>query len=79
MSFSLRFSFLEQTEISAVIILAERVQWWEKVDVSKLSEDVRYRILKYIVEKYGRKKVLEEVGIGRITLWRLVERNLRLS
>ncbi len=46
----------------------------EKVDVSKLSEDARYRILRYIAEKYGRKKVLEEAGVSRITLWRLLER-----
>jgi len=29
--------------------------------------------LKYIVEKYGRGKVLEETGISRVTLWRLLE------
>jgi len=34
----------------------------------------RYRILKYVVEKYGRSKVLEEAGISRVTLWRLLER-----
>lgn len=45
-----------------------------KVDASKLSEDTRFRILKYVVEKYGRRKVLEDVGISRITLWRLLER-----
>ena len=65
---------MEQTETSAVIILAERSPWWESVDASKLSEDARYRILKYVVERYGRKKVLEEVGVSRITLWRLLER-----
>jgi len=59
---------LEQAETSDVIILAEHSLWWEKVDVSKLSEDARFRILKYVVEKYGRKKVLEDVGISRITL-----------
>jgi len=50
---------LEQTEATAVIILSEHSSWWEKVDVSKLSEDARYRILKYVVEK---------VGISRVTL-----------
>ncbi|OYT51931.1 MAG: integrase, partial [Desulfurococcales archaeon ex4484_217_2] len=54
--------------------MAERSPWWEKVDVSKLSGDARYKILRHIVEKYGRKKVLEEIGISRITLWRLLER-----
>lgn len=54
--------------------MTEYTLWWEKVDVSKLSEDARYRILRYVVEKYGRKKVLEEMGISRITLWRLLEK-----
>jgi intergrase/recombinase len=65
---------LEQTETSAVIILSEHSSWWKEVDVSKLSEDARYRILTYVVEKYGRKKVLEETEISRVTLWRLLER-----
>jgi len=30
--------------------------------------------LKYVVERHGRKKVLEETGISRVTLWRLLER-----
>jgi len=49
-------------------------EWWEEVDASKLSEDVRYRILVHVVKKYGRKRVREEVGISRVTLWRLLER-----
>ncbi len=65
---------MEQTETSAVIILSEHSSWWKEVDVSKLSEDARYRILTYVVEKYGRKKVLEETEISRVTLWRLLER-----
>ena len=47
---------------------------WEKVDASKLSEDARFKILKYVVKKYGRRRVLGDVGISRITLWRLLER-----
>ncbi|GBF09936.1 hypothetical protein apy_16610 [Aeropyrum pernix] len=48
-------------------------EWWQKVDVSKLSGDARYRILRYVVDKYGRKRVLEETGLSRVTLWRLIE------
>lgn len=40
----------------------------------KLDEQTRYRILKYLVEKYGRKKVQEQAGISRVTLWRLLEK-----
>ncbi|MEM1861163.1 MAG: integrase [Acidilobaceae archaeon] len=49
-------------------------EWWRKVDASKLDEDSRYRVLYYLVEKYGSRKVMEEVGISRVTLWRLLRR-----
>lgn len=65
---------MEQTETSGVISLSDIVEWWEKINIPKLSEDARCRILKYVVEKYGRKRVLEETGISRITLWRLLEK-----
>ena len=54
--------------------MADYARWWEQVDPSKISEETRYRVLTYIVEKYGRKQVLEEAGISRVTLWRLLER-----
>ena len=57
-----------------MIFMADYTQWWGKVDVSKLSEDSRYRILRYVVEKHGRKVVVEGAGISRVTLWRLLER-----
>jgi len=37
--------------------MSDYPEWWEQVDISKLSEDVRYRILAYVVEKHGRKKL----------------------
>ncbi|MEM4800408.1 MAG: hypothetical protein QXO61_03755, partial [Acidilobaceae archaeon] len=49
-------------------------EWWIKVDVSKIDEESRYRVLSYLVEKYGRRKVMEEAGISRVTLWRLLKR-----
>ncbi|MEM1842696.1 MAG: integrase [Ignisphaera sp.] len=49
-------------------------EWWNKINVSKIDEDSRYKILSYLVEKYGKKKVMEEVGISRVTLWRLLNR-----
>jgi len=48
--------------------------WWERVDVAKLDEESRYRILKYVVERFGKEKVLEEAGVSRVTLWRLMNR-----
>ena len=62
-----------QSETSGLVFVSDSGAWWERVDVSKLGEDARYAILKYIVEKYGRGKVLEETGISRVILWRLLE------
>ena len=59
--------------------MGDKHQWWESVDPSKLSEDARYRILKYLDEKYGHKKVLEETGLSRVTLWRLLEKKSRVK
>ncbi|MEM1664534.1 MAG: integrase, partial [Zestosphaera sp.] len=49
-------------------------EWWNRINVSRIDEDSRYKILSYLVEKYGRKKVIEEAGISRVTLWRLLNR-----
>ncbi len=54
--------------------MPDNTGWWERVDISRFSEDARYRILEYVVERFGKKKVLEEAGISRVTLWRLLER-----
>ena len=68
-----------QGETSGLIFLNDKQQWCEWVDPSKLSEDARYRILKYLDEKYGHKKVLEETGLSRVTLWRLLEKKSRVK
>ena len=65
---------MEQCETSEVVFTPDKREWRETVDPARLSEDARYRILAYAVEKYGRKRVREEVGISRVTLWRLLER-----
>jgi intergrase/recombinase len=65
---------LEQAETSEVVFMVDRREWWETVDVAKLSEEARHRLLAYVVEKYGRKRVREEAGVSRVTLWRLLER-----
>jgi intergrase/recombinase len=65
---------LEQAETSEVVVMADRQKWWETVDVAGLSEAARHRILARVVEKHGRKRVLEETGVSRVTLWRLLER-----
>ena len=65
---------MEQPETSDVVFMPDKREWWETVDPAKLSEDARYHILAYVVEKYGRRRVREETGISRVTLWRLLDR-----
>jgi len=65
---------LEQAETSEVIFMADYVRWWEQVVPSKLDEETGYRLLQYVVNKYGQKRVYEEIGISRVTMWRLLER-----
>ncbi|MEM1825275.1 MAG: hypothetical protein QXX35_00785 [Desulfurococcaceae archaeon] len=54
-------------------------EWWRMVDASNLDEDSRYRFLYYLVEKYVSSKVLEEVGISRVTLWMLLRQKSLVS
>ena len=59
---------MEHTETPKVVLMSDKREWRESVDPFKLSEDVRYKILKYAVEKCGRKGVREETGLSRVTL-----------
>jgi len=43
---------------------------------SGLDEDTRYRLLQYVVDMYGQKRVYEEIGVSRIAMWRLLEGSL---
>ncbi|WP_158298254.1 hypothetical protein [Aeropyrum pernix] len=52
--------------------MPDRREWWEAVDPARLREDARYRILRRVVEKHGRKQVVELAGVSRVTLWRLL-------
>jgi len=62
---------MENTETSDVMFMSD---WWEMVDSNKIDEDVRYRILVYAVNKFGQKRVREEIGVSRATIWRLIGR-----
>ena len=66
-----RFTLSEQPETSDVVFMPDRRKWWETVDPARLSEDARYRILAYAVEKYERKRVRKDAGISKVKLWRL--------
>jgi len=63
-----------QAETSGLIFMSDYTRWWERVDPDRLDEEARYRLLQYAVEKYGQKRVYEEIGVSRTTMWRLLER-----
>jgi len=63
-----------QAETSGLIFMADYTRWWESVDPGRLDEEARYMLLKHAVDKYGQKRVYEEIGVSRITMWRLLER-----
>lgn len=42
--------------------------WIDVLDLSKIGDEDRCRILEYVVAKIGREKVMEVLGISRVTL-----------
>lgn len=59
--------------------MANHTQRWEQVDLSKLDEETRYRLLQYVVNKYGKKRVYEEIGISRVDRLFLPCRSFKVS
>ena len=53
--------------------------WHESLDLSKLSDDERYKILEYVVNKVGRDRVQAAFGITRYTMWRLLKKRVRID
>ncbi|MCC6014816.1 MAG: integrase [Desulfurococcaceae archaeon] len=46
--------------------------WYEGLDLSKLGPEDRVRLLRYAVDRYGADRVLEALGVSKVTLWRLL-------
>ena len=46
--------------------------WYEGLDLSKLGAEDRVRLLRCAVDKHGADRVMEVLGVSRITLWRLL-------
>ena len=46
--------------------------WFEGLDLSKLTPEDRARLLRYAVDKHGADRVLEVLGVSKVTLWRLL-------
>jgi len=55
------------------------VAWLDSLDLSKVSDEDRYRILEYVVSRHGRERVREVLGVSRITMWRLLSRQARVD
>jgi len=54
-------------------------QWYEQLDLSKISDDDRFRILEYVISKVGRSGVQRTLNISRITMWRLINKQARVD
>jgi len=55
------------------------VSWLNSLDLSKVSDEDRFRILDYAVSKFGREKVREVLGVSRITMWRLLNKQSKID
>ena len=53
--------------------------WIDVLDLSKISDKDKCRILEYLVGKIGKEKIMEVLGISRITLWRLLNKQQRID
>jgi len=55
------------------------VSWLNSLDLSKVSDEDRFRILEYAVSRHGRARVQEVLGVSRITMWRLLNKQVRVD
>jgi len=55
------------------------VEWYSSLDFSKVSDEDRFRILEYVVSKVSREKVQGALKVSRITMWRLLSRQVRVD
>ncbi len=53
--------------------------WYRFLELSKISDEERYRILDYVVRKVGRDKVQQALNVSRITMWRLLNKKAHLD
>lgn len=55
------------------------VPWFDFLDLSKVSDEDRFRVLEYAVSKHGRARVQEASGVSRVTMWRLLNKQVRVD
>ncbi len=49
------------------------MEWYHKLNLVSIDKDARRRILEHCVDKYGKRKVMEKLGVSKSTLWRYLE------
>ena len=59
--------------------VSEGFAWYKELDLSKIDDEDRYRLLEHVVEKIGRHRVQEALSISRSNMWRLLKRQIRLN
>ena len=54
-------------------------EWYESLDLSRISDDERYRLLEYVISKVGKDKVQSAFGVSRYTMWRLLKKQVKVD
>lgn len=54
-------------------------KWYEAIDPSRIGDELRYRLLKYLVSTRGEREARKILGVSSSTLYRLLKRQVRLT
>mgnify|MGYP001772599677 CR=1 FL=1 len=54
------------------VLVPSLANWVESLDLGKIADEDRYKILEDVVGKYGRVRAQEDLGVSRTTMWRLL-------
>ena len=63
--------YVEHNLLSGPCSLVPKL-WHKELNLSKLGPEDRVRLLRYAVDRYGSDRVLEVLGVSRITLWKFL-------
>ncbi|RLG85021.1 MAG: hypothetical protein DRO15_08030 [Thermoprotei archaeon] len=53
--------------------------WSESLDLLKISEKDKCRILEYVTNKVSKAKLQEVLGVSKVTMWRLLNRQAKIN
>jgi len=59
--------------------VAGGVVWYERLDFSRILDSDRYKLLEYAVNKLGKDRVQQALNVSRYTMWRLLNRKIRVD